>query len=351
MRKITPRLVVNLEAGQWLELFLISAVGSLLITRLYLYMTGYPQIGGGGLHIAHVLFGGMLMLISITISLAYLGREVRLWAALTGGVGFGLFIDELGKFVTNDANYFFQPAIALVYIIFICIFLCFRFIEQRRNHSKQEYLLNALHLLEETALQRMDAEEKQKLLDYLDNSDKRHPLTNQLRAIVESSRLVSEDPNWLDMQKAYWSQRVTAILQTKWFNTGLSLYFIFQAVLVLTEAAVVLSVSFSIEEPLGILFTDMPTVVAWGYLLSSLVGSALLVAGVLRLRWSRIQALQLFQRSLLVNIFLTQFFAFYMEQLSAVTILFANILILLAINYLIQQQHNLNHEQTKNPAI
>jgi len=33
------------------------------------------------------------------------------------------FIDELGKFITSDNNYFFQPTISLIYIVFIIIFL------------------------------------------------------------------------------------------------------------------------------------------------------------------------------------------------------------------------------------
>jgi len=32
-----------------------SGVATVLVTRGYLAATGYPKIGGGGLHIAHVL--------------------------------------------------------------------------------------------------------------------------------------------------------------------------------------------------------------------------------------------------------------------------------------------------------
>src|SRR5919202_2250372 len=91
------RLVRHVEAGGFLETFLVAAVVAVLGIRFYLEMTGYPQIGGGGLHIAHMLWGGLLMVAALVLALAFLGRWVLHAAAILGGVGFGTFIDELGK--------------------------------------------------------------------------------------------------------------------------------------------------------------------------------------------------------------------------------------------------------------
>lgn len=44
-----------------LDIFLISAVLTVVALRAYLQATNYPKIGGGGLHIAHVLWGGLGM--------------------------------------------------------------------------------------------------------------------------------------------------------------------------------------------------------------------------------------------------------------------------------------------------
>src|SRR5688572_15774950 len=87
-----PYLARNARAGDLLELFFVSAVASLLLTRFYLYITGYPQIGGDSLHIAHMLPGGLLMMAAIVIVLATVGHRAQQLAAIGGGIGFGLFI-------------------------------------------------------------------------------------------------------------------------------------------------------------------------------------------------------------------------------------------------------------------
>ena len=109
-----PDLARDIDAGAYLETMLVAAVTSVLLTRLYLQATGFPQLGGGGLHLAHLLWGGLLMLIAQILLLATLGKRLKHVAATVGGLGFGLFVDELGKFVTSDNNYFFQPAIAMM---------------------------------------------------------------------------------------------------------------------------------------------------------------------------------------------------------------------------------------------
>ena len=55
MAKRLPRpfFIRNLDAGQLLETFLVSAVAAFLGVRFFLGATGYPRLGGGGLHIAH----------------------------------------------------------------------------------------------------------------------------------------------------------------------------------------------------------------------------------------------------------------------------------------------------------
>jgi hypothetical protein len=111
----------NIDAGDLLEDFLIASVSSVLFIRFYLFLAHYPQLGGRSFHIAHLLFGGFFMLFAIILLLAYLNRPILQISAVLGGIGFGTFIDELGKFITQDNNYFYQPTPALIYIIFTLV--------------------------------------------------------------------------------------------------------------------------------------------------------------------------------------------------------------------------------------
>lgn len=96
-----------------IDLFVIAALLTIFIVRGFLALTGYPQVGNGTLHIAHMLWGG-LALCGTTLYLAFAEKPNKKIAILIGGSGFGLFLDELGKFITRDNNYFFQPAAALI---------------------------------------------------------------------------------------------------------------------------------------------------------------------------------------------------------------------------------------------
>lgn len=108
------------DSRNLLDLYVISAVMAVVATRVFLRVFGYPQLGGDGLHIAHVLWGGLLMTIGVLI-LLLIQQPNRRVAAVLAGAGFGLFIDEVGKFVTTDVNYFFQPAAVIIYLSFVAI--------------------------------------------------------------------------------------------------------------------------------------------------------------------------------------------------------------------------------------
>src|SRR2546425_5953960 len=118
-----PFFIRNLDAGKMLETFLVSAVAAFLGVRFFLGLTGYPRLGGGGLHIAHMLWGGTLIVAAVLPLLSYPGQRIRRAAAVVAGLGLGPFIRVLGKFLTSHNNYFFPPTLALVYLGFVLVFL------------------------------------------------------------------------------------------------------------------------------------------------------------------------------------------------------------------------------------
>jgi hypothetical protein len=125
------------------EAFIIIAIATILITRLYLQLTGYPQVGGGDLHIAHALYGGALMMLALIIGWMMLGLGARIFGVVLGGIGFGLFLDEVGKFVTKDNDYFYGPAAEIMYILVVTILVSARIVRDVRPLSAQECLASA----------------------------------------------------------------------------------------------------------------------------------------------------------------------------------------------------------------
>jgi hypothetical protein len=127
-------------AVRHLVTFLVASVATVLGTRAYLAAMDYPQIGGGGLHLAHVLWGGLLMALAMMLLLSYVGPVPRSLGAVLGGVGFGLFIDEVGKFVTADNDYFYAPTAAIIYFVTVVLVLIVEALHGRRAHHPAEYL-------------------------------------------------------------------------------------------------------------------------------------------------------------------------------------------------------------------
>jgi hypothetical protein len=174
----------NADFGSLQETFLVCAASTILIIRTELWLTNYPQIGGHGLHIAHLLWGGLLMLVAIGTLVTFLGRSPRRTAAIVGGVGFGFFIDELGKFVTSDNDYFFKPAAAMIYAIFIGLFLANRAMRRRRGLSPAERTSNVIELLGEAARGGFSEQDRERALSLLDGADPDDRLATGLRELV-----------------------------------------------------------------------------------------------------------------------------------------------------------------------
>ncbi|MCW4355797.1 hypothetical protein ONR57_21055 [Hoyosella sp. YIM 151337] len=137
------KLIRNFFGSSAAEAFLVAAIATILLTRLYLAITDYPQVGGETLHIAHAVHGGLAMVLALLIGWLFLGFAVRVTAVVLGGVGFGLFLDEIGKFVTVDNDYFYGPSAEIMYVTVLLLLVANRVIRQFRAPTADENLANA----------------------------------------------------------------------------------------------------------------------------------------------------------------------------------------------------------------
>jgi hypothetical protein len=351
--EVTLAAARDFEAGIYLQDLLVAAVVAVLLTRLVLGMTGFPRMGGGGLHVAHMLWGGLLMLIALVLLLAVIGKRTKRLAALTGGAGFGLFIDELGKFITADNDYFFQPTIALIYSLLILLFLSFRAIE-RRSLSRDEALANAADMLREVVLGGATEAETQRALCLLERSQAEGQFADGLRqAIAGAERASDSGPPRLASTAALAWRFYDGLIAWRWFQRAILLLFVAQAllgipifiILVLGLAALAVPAVGALAE-----LPDVATLMAEATdsseglvasvasAASALLALAFVMLGVTRLRRSRLGAYRWLERSVLVSVFFGQVLLFWQDQLAAVVQLGWNLLLLATLRYAIRQE-------------
>lgn len=343
MRRRRP-LVRDFHAGEHLDLFLVSAVSAILGIRFYLELTGYPRVGGETLHVAHMLWGGLLMLGAVVILLSYLGRAVARIGALLGGIGFGTFIDEVGKFVTRDHDYFYRPAVALIYVTFVGTYLAIRSIHSRRRASAEEYLVNALHEMEDVAFSDLDSRERDRALHYLDRSDPADPLVAALRDALHRAEVVpTPSPHPLVRLRAWAIRHYRRLAAHPRFHRAMVVFFALQLGFKAADAVLLWAgVRWKLTVPLAFPLTHPAgqalSLAVWGELVSSLLSGCLIAAGLVLLRDSRLRALRMFRGSVLVSIFLTQVFMFYRHQWTALVVLAFYLLVLAALNFAVEHE-------------
>lgn len=333
----------NVRSRDQLEMFLLSAASSLLLVRFYLYLAGYPQIGSGGLHIAHMLWGGALMLGALVISLSFLGARALRVAAIVGGIGFGVFIDELGKFITKDNDYFYKPTIGIIYAIFIALYLTFNFLSRKQSLTSREYQLNALAQLEEAIVHDMDPTEKARVGTLLAHADQNDPVTKQLQKFLDTVRTTPpEAPSRVnrfvrhlnDLYEKFWNSR----------NSNLIVRLFFLLEVFLFVGSVILLTYRNIDGVFDLFAGNaaFSAELAVGQLISSLVAAGFAIYGAILLPSSRAHAFEEFRRATLVNIFLTEFFMFSRIQFGALPGFFFNLGLLAFLGYAIRQELRLH---------
>jgi hypothetical protein len=330
--------VRNLAAEEMLELFMVTAVLAVLVIRFLLGLSGYPQLGGSGLHIAHMLWGGVLMLAALFLMLVYLGMRVLRLAAIVGGLGFGVFVDELGKFITSDNDYFYRPAIALIYLVFAALFLVLRAVRRQRAWSEETYLINVLVMLQEAVLHDLDTVEHRHALALLQKvkpapDSLAAPIQAMIAALPPIQRRKTSRLGRTFRLARLWTHRA---LGSGWLPRLVSLAFAVR-VLVFVVTTSLLAVGYAISGA-------RPHALELIAFAAALLSNAMGIAGIVSLLRSRFSAFTWFKRSVIVSIFLADVFAFYQQQLAALSSLTVDVALLVIVNALLR--HELIHGRT-----
>jgi hypothetical protein len=336
----------HVQLGELQDTFLISAVGMILVIRLQLFLTNYPSLGGGKLHIAHLLWGGLLMMIALGMLFTLVGRRWRQPAAVIGGAGFGFFIDEVGKFVTSDNDYFFKPSAAIIYIVFICLYLLARWTREQRGFTEEEYVAGALDLFTDAAVRQFNEREKRQALQMLEQA-RDHPLAGSLRELIEHAPAGPElPPSRFARFAAAARRRYERWSRQPWFRRlvvgvmGVYASIEALAVLLVVLAGILYLAGADVTITLG------ATVAQFGETISNFVSAALVIVGLVRLRQGRtLDAYQWFDRSLLVQIFLGQVFAYIDQSFIATWGFLFCVVLLISVRFMEREERRLERER------
>nr|WP_210732260.1 hypothetical protein [Cellulomonas denverensis] len=296
--------------------FLAITVLTVLVTRGALALTGFPQLGGDGLHIAHVLWGGLLMALALLAALSWAGPVIRPLVAVVGGIGFGLFIDEVGKFVTSDNDYFFEPTAALIYVVIVLLVLTAELIH-RRSRDPHELLAAATDLAVAGIAGGFSIRARRQARALVDEAGD-VPGADQVRALldaVQSDAKELPDPIgavavWIvgisrRAMQVRWAPRVTVIV------LGL-----------VTLGTVIRGVA------LWATGSPMPNWALAGIVVSGALSLGLSLLGLRRVGTDRVAGYEWFRRAVLVNLLLTQIFLFRVDQWGAVSGLVVDLMLL-----------------------
>lgn len=313
-------------SGARFDAFLVGTIGAVLVTRGYLAAAGYPQVGGSKLHVAHVLWGGLAMASAIVLGATRSSPRTRAWVALLGGVGFGLFLDEVGKFVTKDVNYFFQPAFAIMYFVLVLLTLVVRESVRRRRVSDTTRLVDASQAVTDLLRGELDEVTRASRLRRLDEVTEQRDVAEQLRALLSAGsaipvRRFSPD-NVARSARRRGDAFLLGVLSRRRLIRGLLIVGGVLAALTVLSSALVLLI-----DP-----GSMSGVTRGVALGSTTTSSALTLAGVLLLYRQHVgSGLRLLRAAVLVDLLISDLLTIETSQLGGLPDVVINLLLLAAI--------------------
>jgi hypothetical protein len=340
--------VKRARAESYLIISIATFAATVILTRVFLDITGYPQVGNGVLHIAHALWGGLLLIIAAILPLILINDWALLLSAVLSGLGVGLFIDEVGKFITQKNDYFFPPAAPVVYGFFMILVLVMLTVRRTRRDQPRNELYRALDALHEVIEGDLDADEWKALHDRLKIARQSDDRQIAGLAAALQSYLRSSDVTIFPTKPGLWQRfvgRVRSIGQRvgrKWHRR----------LIIITMALVVIGTALSVLFLLLIASTSNATLQQvvnqflsqdeiasannglWFYLrvgLELLVSVLALITVILLLVKRERAAIRVALVALLISLTGDTLLAFYLDQFRAATTALYQFLVLLMV--------------------
>ena len=341
------KLVQREKAVRYMMTSLFSFVATVSVVRSYLVLTGYPQIGSGTLHIAHVLWGGLILYIAAILPLIYLNPRLLNIGAILSGVGMGLFIDEVGKFITREYDYFFPAAAPIMYIFFLLLVILVTMIRRPRSVDGRAELVRSLEIVREQLYRPLDPAEREHIerdMSKVIDSDPdilHQDMARHLLEVVHSDRRTAPESRpawwmrfakelevWLTKQRLSWFLGVgMGILSMITLKNPLQVY------LEHVQSNSALVAYLTIHAGREIAPADALMLFNIRLVLEILVGILLLVSVGLLAAGKRRSAFNLGYLCLLISLVVLDLILFYFEQFSTVLIVGFQFIVLFGVMY------------------
>lgn len=334
-------------ADSFLIVMIASFATTVILVRVFLELTGYPQVGDSTFHIAHMLWGGLLLFGAVIVVLVW-ANHWALWAsALAGGIGVGLFIDEVGKFITQNNDYFFPLAFPIIYAFFLaCVWLYVR-VKHSRPADSRTLLYYALDDMKQVLDHDLDPLERAGLISRLNrvletaHDANEHELAKALMEFVRAQNVqFAQEPNRIERIWA-WTKFVTARWPSRRvFKLALAIMFVWAGVTSLFEIGALWAFVGGLFQnstlPAFVIQNGKTTYELHTPLLLLIHAGAILVTGAmcflaaldLLIRHER-RGLRVGTLSMVLSLTVVTLLTFYFSQLYAVTDALSQLLILL----------------------
>jgi hypothetical protein len=341
------KLIERDNAVRYMMISMFSFVATVVAVRTFLVLTGYPQIGTGTLHIAHVLWGGLILYIAAILPLIYLNPRLHTLGAVLSGVGVGLFIDEVGKFITRQYDYFVPAAAPIIYIFFLLIVILLIMIRRPDPVDGRAELVKTLEIVREQLYRPLDPAERAHIegdLSIVIESDPDGLHQDMARKLLE---LVRSDPRTAPETLPRWWQQAADKLEA-WLTKrrlswllGVGMLFLglftlknpVQIWLDKVMPASTLVAFLNAHSGRQIAPVEAPVLYNTRLVLEIMVGLLLLVAVVLLATRKKRLAINLGYFSLLVSLTVLDMLLFYFEQFSTIVIVMIQFIVLFGLIY------------------